>query len=154
MAATVPSEVDPAVAAARLHEKFCLVLMWDWHSGAAQLRASEHLPCAELVATFKPEAAMLLILAQGLAFPAARAWVAAQGLRGLVQFPDGTICMWSGGEPTLEYGSEDWHVLAAGTRAAIRFTAATRPEVLLDNLPPFREILADAVVRDGDEHVS
>ena len=85
--------------------------------------------------TLKPEATTLLFWARGLAFPAARAWVAAEGLRGLLQLPDGTICMWSGGEPTLEYGSEDWHVLAAGTLAEIRFTAAIRPEDLLDDLP-------------------
>ena len=73
-----------------------------------------------------------------------------EGLRGFLQLPDGTICMWSGGEPTLEYGSEDWHVLASGTFAETRFTTATRPENPRGDLPTLRAILADADIRYGD----
>ena len=73
-----------------------------------------------------------------------------EGLRGFLQLPDGAICMWNGGEPTLEYGSEDWHVLASGTFAETHFTAGTRPENLRGDLPTLRAILADADIRYGD----
>ena len=155
MSAAFATDIEPDFARARLQERFCLVDKWVWHSDLVQMNACEYLPRPPFVAAlFEPASVVMMLWAWGLEFAAASAWVRDEGLRGLVQREDGAICMWSGGSPTLEYGSDDWHVLVSGTSAETQFPPPALRGSRRVALPPLEEILRTVSIHYGEEVVA
>ena len=99
----VAAETQPEAARDRLQQRYCLVLRWHWASGAMELHASQYLPRPDSdEAHFQQESILMIVWARGISFHEAKRWVRDEGLRGLLQYTDGTICMWSGGRPKLK----------------------------------------------------
>ena len=140
---------DQATAATRLDGKFCLALRWDYILGSAQLNCSEYLPRTDHCALHSPEKAIMMVLAKGITLSTAEQWVRQEGLRGAIKLPHGEVCMWSGGVPILEYGSEDWLELARRTLEETRFGSSPSPGpvgTICSDLPPLEEMISRAKI--------
>ena len=113
---------------------------------SACLPGKSHLPSARRTGPrnywllHSPEKDITMILAKGITLSTAEQWVHPQGLRGAINLPDGKVCMWSGGVPTLEYESEDWLELARRTLEEACFGSAPDLGTVCGDLPPIQEI--------------
>ena len=92
----------------------------------------------------------MMIWAKGISLSTAKQWAHQQGLRGVMKLPDGKVCMWSGGVPTLEYASEDWFELAQRTLEETRFGPATNPATACGDLPPLGALADSAEITFSD----
>ena len=150
MATATRTVEEQEPAATRPDGKFCLALQWNLIYGSTQWFCSEYLPRPDFIAVYSPESAITMIWACGISFLTAEQWATNQGLRGVIELPDGKVCMWSGGVPTLEYPSEDWLELAQRTLEETRFGPATNPETVCGELPPLGELVNRAEITFSD----
>ena len=141
---------EPETAAAKPGGSFGLAIQWNVVHDSARLHCSEYLPKPALSAFYPPERSIMVIWAKGISLSIAEQWAHQENLRGVVQLPDGKVCMWSGGVPTLEYASDDWCELAQRTLEETRFGPATISETVCGELPPLGELVNRAEITFSD----
>ena len=141
---------EPETAAANPGGSFGLAIQWNVVHDSARLHCSEYQPRPALSAFYPPERSIMVIWAKGISLSIAEQWAHQEGLRGVVQLPDGKICIWSGGLPTLEYASDDWCELAQRTLEEACFGPNTNHESICRELPPLEELINRADITFSD----